>query len=105
MATVIAAREGALAQGADAVSVAYATILDSTRRVQADLGEINGLWSGESATAYHALVTRWSEDAAALAGVLTELENALRGTANDQAAGEEARSKVLGSLNALMGGE
>ena len=105
MASLIAAKEGALAQGADAVGVAYATILDSTRRVQADLGEIDGLWSGASAAAYHDLVTRWSADAAALAAVLTNLENALRATAGDQAAGEAARSAALGNLQALMGGE
>jgi WXG100 family type VII secretion target len=105
MATVISAREGALAKGASAVSAASVEIRQITSSIQAELDALRPAWTGTAASSYHALMEQWSEDAVALAQVLIEFEAALRGTEQDLAAGESSRTAVIGGLTALMGGE
>lgn len=100
----IAAREGALDTGAKAVETAYDKIIQSTQHVQEDLGELSGLWSGESSVAYRELIIRWTTDASALAGVLTTLQGALRSTQADLSKTEQEQKSALGVLTSMMTG-
>lgn len=107
--STIGAKAGALQKGADAVTAAFNTITDSAHRVEADLGELTGVWSGVSAVTYSALVWRWTNDATDLAQVLVTLNQALLKTAGDQAHTEQHQQNIVGTIvgdiAAMMGGK
>lgn len=101
----ISAGEGALARGAEAVSGAHADIADSTRRVLDELDELRGHWSGDAAGSYATLVSEWSAGASRLNDVLVGLASALRATARDLEASEEAHRTTIHGLGAMLGGQ
>ncbi|MDT0116867.1 WXG100 family type VII secretion target [Microbacterium sp. PRF11] len=101
----ISAEEGALARGSQAVNGAHADIADSTRRVLAELDELQGRWVGEAATSYGVLVNEWTAGANRLNDVLLTLSAALQATARDQAAVEDAHRTTISGLDSLLGGQ
>jgi WXG100 family type VII secretion target len=101
----ISAEEGALARGAQAVAGAHLDIADSTQRVLSELDELRAHWVGPAAGSYTQLVNDWTAGARKLNDVLVHLEDALRGTAADQAAVEERHGSTISGLGALLGGE
>lgn len=101
----ISAAEGALARGAQAVSGAHLDISDSTQRVLNELDELSAHWVGSASSSYTQLVNEWTAGAQKLNSVLVHLEDALRGTAADQAAVEDSHRSTIGGLGALLGGE
>ncbi|WP_159501991.1 WXG100 family type VII secretion target [Microbacterium sp. 18062] len=105
MSEQISATEGALLRGAEAVSGAHLDITDSTRRVQAELDQIQAIWSGDASRSYADLVNTWTTGARRINDTLVHLEEALRRTERDQAAIEDQHRSTIGGLGALMGGE
>lgn len=103
MADLIAAQEGALASGANAVASTRAGIAQQVQSVQGEIEQAGSYWSGAAATSYTQLMQRWNEEATKLNNILNTLEDALRGTAADQAATEEQHQQTISGLSSLMG--
>jgi WXG100 family type VII secretion target len=101
----ISATEGALRRGAEAVSTTHLEISDSTRRVLAELENLQAFWVGDAARSYGAMMTSWSGGARRINDTLIHLEEALRSTERDQAAREEENRSTIGGLDAMMGGQ
>ncbi|MCA0380393.1 MAG: WXG100 family type VII secretion target [Actinobacteria bacterium] len=104
MAEVISAEEGALRRGQQAVAEAKAGIDQRTRKVRGEIEQMRGFWSGAAAGSFTQLMQRWDAETVKLNNVLIELENALRGTEQDQAATEEEHQQTISGLGAMMGG-
>lgn len=103
-ANTIAAQSGALEAGARAVDAAYAAVSADIEGVRGDLSQLDGYWVGGAHQAYVTLVEAWSADAATLASALTELREALHGTAADQAAAEQEQTTTIRGLGSMMAG-
>lgn len=101
----ISATEGALARGAAAVSGTHADIADSTRRVRAELDQIQAIWSGDAARSYATMMDTWTAGAQRINQTLVHLEEALRRTERDQTAIEDQHRSTISGLGSLMGGE
>jgi len=103
MATDIAAEEGALRDGANAVAEAKNSIEGRIRNVRAEMEQLGGFWTGAAAGSFTSLLTTWDEKARKLNDVLITLEDALRGTERDQAASEESHQQTITGLGSMMG--
>ena len=104
MADVISAEEGALRRGQQAVSEAKAGIDQRTKQVRSEIEQLRGFWTGAAASSFTQLMARWDNETVKLNNVLIELENALRGTEQDQAATEAEHQQAISGLGAMMGG-
>lgn len=104
LAQTISAEEGALRRGQQAVSEAKAGIDQRTRQVRSEIEQLRGYWTGSAALSFTQLMNRWDAETVKLNNVLVELENALRGTEQDQAATEEEHKSAISGLGAMMGG-
>jgi WXG100 family type VII secretion target len=105
MSEQISATEGALLRGAEAVSGTHLDIADATRRVQAELDQIQSIWRGDAAKSYTEMMNTWTAGAHRINQTLVHLEGALRSTHRDQSALEEQHRSTIGGLGAMMGGE
>ena len=103
MAQVIAAEEGALKAGAQAVQNAKQGIDSQISQVRGEIQEVAGYWKGDAAGAFTALMNRWDEETKKLNNVLITLEDALGGTDRDQNATEESHQQTISSLSSMMG--
>jgi WXG100 family type VII secretion target len=103
VADLIAAEEGALRRGAEAVNTAKSGIDEQVRKVRTELDQVAGFWTGAAAASYSQLLTRWNDETTKLNQVLVTLEDALRGTERDQAASEESHQQTIGNLGSLLG--
>jgi WXG100 family type VII secretion target len=103
VADLIAAEEGALRRGAEAVNTAKAGIDDQVKKVRTELDQVAGFWTGAAAASYTQLLSRWNDETTKLNQVLVTLEDALRGTEKDQAASEESHQQTIGNLGSLLG--
>lgn len=103
MADLIAAEEGALKRGAEAVNTAKAGIDGQVKKVRTELDQVAGFWTGAAAASYTQLLSRWNDETTKLNQVLVTLEDALRGTEKDQAASEESHQQTIGNLGSLLG--
>lgn len=101
---VIAAQEGALRRGAQAVHETKAGIDQQVKQVRGEIEQLRGFWSGAAASSFAGLMTRWDEETRKLNEVLVTLEDALSGTERDQAASEESHQQTISSLGSLMSG-
>lgn len=105
MAEVISAEEGALRKGQQAVAEAKAGIDQRTKKVRGEIEQLGGFWKGAAAISFTQLMQRWDAETVNLNNVLIELENALRGTEQDQAATEESHQQSISGLGAMMGSQ
>ena len=105
MSEQISATEGALLRGAEAVSGTHLDITDATKRVQAELEQIQAIWQGDAARSYTEMMNSWTAGAHRINQTLVHLEEALRHTHNDQNALEEQHQSTIGGLGAMMGGQ
>lgn len=103
MSDLIAAEEGALRRGAEAVNTAKSGIDEQVRKVRTELDQVAGFWTGAAANSYSQLLNRWNDETTKLNQVLVTLEDALRGTESDQAASEESHQQTIGNLTGLLG--
>jgi len=103
VADLIAAEEGALKRGAEAVNTAKAGIDGQVKKVRTELDQVAGFWTGAAAASYTQLLSRWNDETTKLNQVLVTLEDALRGTEKDQAASEESHQQTIGNLGSLLG--
>ncbi|TPW77837.1 WXG100 family type VII secretion target [Schumannella soli] len=103
MADVIAAEEGALKRGAQAVGTAKAGIDQEVKKLRGEIEQVSGYWSGSAAVAFNQLLTRWDNETSKLNNVLITLEDALGGTEKDQNATEESHKQTISGLGSLMG--
>ena len=103
VADLIAAQEGALRQGAEAVNSAKAGIDQQVKKVRGEIEQVSGFWTGAAAVGYTQLMQRWNDETTKLNEVLVTLEDALRGTERDQAASEESHQQTIGNLGSLLG--
>lgn len=101
---VIAAQEGALRRGAQAVHETKAGIDQQVKQVRGEIEQLRGFWSGAAAASFATLMARWDEEARKLNEVLVTLEDALAGTERDQAATEESHQQTISGLGSLMSG-
>lgn len=100
----IAAVEGSLLRGAEAVAGAHADVADSTARVRAQLEALRLQWQGGAAKAYDRMLDTWAADAARLNAILVELETAMRQAEADRAALEAENTGLIGALGSVLGG-
>ena len=103
MADLIAAEEGALRRGAEAVNTAKSGIDEQVKKVRTELDQVAGFWSGAAASSYTQLLSRWNDETTKLNQVLVTLEDALRGTERDQAASEESHQQTISNLGSILG--
>jgi WXG100 family type VII secretion target len=103
MADLIAAQEGALASGANAVASTRSGIDQQVKAVRGEIEQAGSYWSGAAATSYVQLMQRWDQETSKLNNILNTLEDALRGTAADQAATEEQHQQTISGLSSIMG--
>lgn len=103
MADLIAAEEGALRRGAEAVNTAKSGIDEQVKKVRTELDQVAGFWSGAAASSYTQLLGRWNDETTKLNQVLVTLEDALRGTERDQAASEESHQQTISNLGSILG--
>lgn len=104
MAQTISAEEGALRRGQQAVAEAKSGIDRQTKKVRGDIEQLRGYWTGAAAASFTQMMQQWDAETVKLNNVLIELENALRGTEQDQAATEEAHQQAISGLGAMMSG-
>ena len=104
MADVISAEEGALNKGAQAVGEAKAGIDQQVQNVRGEIEQLRGYWSGSAAIAFTTMMNSWDEQAKKLNSVLITLEDALTGTAKDQASTEEQHQSTISGLSSMMSG-
>ncbi|WP_336659097.1 WXG100 family type VII secretion target [Leucobacter sp. USHLN153] len=104
MAQTISAEEGALRRGQQAVAEAKAGIDQQTKKVRGDIEQLRGYWQGAAAGSFTQLMQRWDAETVKLNNVLIDLENALRGTEQDQAATEQEHQQAISGLGAMMSG-
>lgn len=104
MAEVIAAEEGALRAGADAVAEAKDSIDQRIATVRGEIEQLGGFWSGAAASSFAQLLSRWDEESGKLNNVLIELEDALRGTEKDQAQAEDDHQQTIAGLGSMLSG-
>lgn len=104
MADVISAEEGALQKGAQAVSEAKAGIDQQVSNVRGEIEQLRGYWTGSAAGAFTTMMNSWDEQASKLSNILITLEDALTGTAKDQAATEEQHESTISGLSSMMSG-
>jgi len=100
----IAATEGALRAGAEAVHTAHDDVSAVVTRIQGELDDLAGLWKGPAALQYQQMFERWQNDTVRLIRSLDGLEEALRATDRDQNATEQSHQQTISSLSSLMGG-
>lgn len=103
MADVIAAEEGALKRGAQAVGTAKAGIDKQVSTVRGEIEQVAGYWQGDASGAFMQLMNRWNEEASKLNNVLVTLEDALSGTDRDQNATEQSHQQTISQLSSMMG--
>ena len=104
MAQTISAEEGALRKGQQAVAEAKAGIDQQTKKVRGDIEQLRAYWTGAAAGSFTQLMQRWDAETSKLNNVLIDLENALRGTEQDQAATEQEHQQAIAGLGAMMSG-
>ncbi|MGO3146146.1 MAG: WXG100 family type VII secretion target [Leucobacter sp.] len=100
----IAAEEGALRRGQQAVTEAKEGIDKHTKVVRGDIEQLRAYWTGSAALSFTQLMTQWDAETAKLNNILLELHAALRGTEDDQAATEDEQKSVVAGLVAMMTG-
>lgn len=100
----IAATEGALRAGADAVHAAHDDVSDTVGRIQRELDELGPAWSGIAADAHAAMMRQWGADVQRLQAALARLEESLRATERDQIATEESHIQAISGLGSMMTG-
>lgn len=105
MSNEISAAEGALHRGARAVSTAHLDIAASTRRVMAELDQIQSIWSGDASRSYANMMQTWTSGADRINQTLVRLEQALRDTERSQQALEEQNQSTITGLTGMMGGQ
>jgi WXG100 family type VII secretion target len=105
MSDQISATEGALLRGAEAVSGTHLDIIDATRRVQAELEQIQSIWQGDASRSYTEMMNTWTAGAHRINQTLIHLEEALRSTHRDQTALEEQHQSTISGLGSMMGGQ
>jgi WXG100 family type VII secretion target len=103
VAQVIAAEEGALKRGAQAVGNAKAGIDQQLAHVRSEIEEVRGYWTGDAQNAFNSLMTRWDEETKKLNAVLITLEDALQSTDRDQNVTEQEHQQVISQLSNMMG--
>jgi len=104
MTNQIAATEGALRVGAEAVNSARQDVAATVSRVDRELDDLRAAWAGAAATSYAELLQSWQRNATRLQRSLDEFEHALRATERDQIATEELHSKTIAGLSGMMTG-
>jgi WXG100 family type VII secretion target len=102
VADLIAAEEGALKRGAQAVGTAKGGIDAQIKFVRSEIEAVGGYWTGEAQIAFTQLMRRWDEETNKLNSVLIELEDALSGTERDQIATEESHQQTITGLQNMM---
>ncbi|MCC9311396.1 WXG100 family type VII secretion target [Kitasatospora sp. RB6PN24] len=83
-------------------------ITEVNGQIQGEIAKLNSLidqvaggWSGQAATAYHNLQTKWNDDAKQLNDVLNQIRDAIDATAKGYAQTEEdQRSSISGVTGA-----
>lgn len=103
MAQKIAAEEGALRQGQQAVAEAKQSIDNRIRMIRSEMDALGGYWSGDAATAYTTMMTAWDEKTTKLNNILIELEQKLRSTEQSQARDEENIQSTASRFQSMLG--
>lgn len=103
MATDIAAEEGALRDGANAVAETKESIDRRMAAIRGQIEEMRSYWTGAAAGSFTQLLGTWDEKARKLNDVLVTLEDALRGTERDQAASEDSHQQTISGIGSIMG--
>ncbi|WP_036283651.1 WXG100 family type VII secretion target [Microbacterium luticocti] len=98
----ISAEEGALLKGAKAVGDAKQGIDRHVKTVRGEIEQVSGYWTGAAAAAYTQLMGRWDEETRKLNNVLITLEDALKGTHQDQSNTEEEHGRTISGLTSMM---
>ncbi|MDR3203037.1 MAG: WXG100 family type VII secretion target [Bifidobacteriaceae bacterium] len=100
---VVAAQEGALAKGQQAVRTAHSGIDRRMRTVRDQIQEIKGSWKGDAAVAFDSLMVQWDGETEKLNKILADLETSLQETERAQEQSEQSHQSALGNLASMLG--
>jgi WXG100 family type VII secretion target len=98
----IAAQQGALKAGQEAVRSAKESIDGKMKVISGDIQQLASFWSGTAAQAFTTLMTQWGEETRKLNSVLVVLEDSLKSTEVAQAAIEEEHNSAAQNLVAQL---
>jgi WXG100 family type VII secretion target len=102
VADLIAAEEGALKRGAQAVGEAKGGIDGQVKAVRSEIEAVGAYWTGEAKNAFVQMMFRWDEETRKLNDILVQLEDALSGTERDQIATEQSHQQTITGLQNMM---
>lgn len=103
MAGEVSAVDGALKQGAQAVSQSRGELQGELKSLEGKLASIGASWTGQGAVAFNQLMTRWREDASKMVGALDEFERNLTDSGASYDTSDDQQSTGLNALTARLG--
>lgn len=103
MAAEVSAADGALKQGADAVSRSRGELQRELSSLEGKLAGIGSHWQGQGAVAFNALMTRWREDATKIVSALNEFEQNLLSSQSSYTASDDAQQSTFSRLQGRLG--
>lgn len=103
MAGEVSAVDGALKQGAQAVSQSRTELKSELNSLEGKLASIGSGWTGQGAVAFNQLMTRWREDATKMVSALDEFEQNLNASGVSYDTSDDQQSAGLNALTARLG--
>lgn len=103
MAGEVAAADGALKAGAQAVAQSRSELQQQLKVLEGQLSGIGGAWQGQGAVAFTTLMTRWRENANQIINALNEFESNLHSSQSTYTAADDAQSSAMSRLTGRLG--
>jgi WXG100 family type VII secretion target len=101
--TAMGQGEGTLTRAAGLVAQAKRDFDGLSRRLEGQIAQMTGQWSGAGGTAFFALQRAWTERQRVITGALDEFEASLRSTERDNLGTDQAQSANYGTLAGRLG--
>lgn len=103
MAGEVAAADGALKAGAQAVAQSRSELQQQLKVLEGQLSGIGSAWQGQGAVAFTTLMTRWRENANQIINALNEFESNLQSSQSTYTAADDAQSSAMSRLTGRLG--
>lgn len=103
MAGEVAAADGALKAGAQAVAQSRSELQQQLKVLEGQLSGIGSAWQGQGAVAFTTLMTRWRENANQIISALNEFEGNLNSSQSTYTAADDAQSSAMNRLTSRLG--
>lgn len=103
MAGEVAAADGALKAGAQAVAQSRSELQQQLKVLEGQLSGIGSAWQGQGAVAFTTLMTRWRENANQIINALNEFESNLNSSQSTYTAADDQQSSAMNRLTSRLG--